>query len=281
MKLQASIDTFSIVSSELSKLNGEKSPYINSDVRLTNNNKYLYRLNANKKAYKEIFDLSEFEQVYIQIIQEMELVDYHKTRVDFRIDCYQDNYNELLKLNKLIILLLIMRYQIRNKYQSIDPLTLEILTIRIQNNYIECENYNKNIQSNGTDNAKNRLELREKSIRDDESITTLIERWCKRLSKLPTYFEELQITCNTILVNKWYEEKEIKVKSLSEFIRKYQENIFCRQQLIEFYKLLGFKNPSKKADNFKQRNQIEYFSINDVNTYIQIIQISLREFAKR
>lgn len=114
-----------------------------------------------------------------------------KTRIDYRLDSFQDNYDELAKLNKLLILLIARYYRIDNCYQSYNPLTLEGLCIRIQNRDIEIENYNKGIQE-PSGIVRNRLEFRSKrptinSAYDWNTEYKELTKWHKRLKKAVTH----------------------------------------------------------------------------------------------
>jgi hypothetical protein len=94
-------------------------------------------------TYKE-FDISLWE-----ILKELSVDAYTSLRVDFTFDYFEDNYDELHKLNKCICLLAVMHSGSNNNYESLDPLTLEHKTTTSRNQYYEVENYNKKIESHG------------------------------------------------------------------------------------------------------------------------------------
>lgn len=282
LELIASIDTMAIATHELSQQEPEETTYINKCITNlakdgSRPTRFTYIINPNKTTAGEILRYSDFESVFQDILEAMEIREYHKCRVDFRIDSMQDNYNELLKLNKCLILLLAYKYNINNRYQSFDPLLLDDLTIRIQNDYIEAENYNKGIQSPDGD-VKNRLELRTKGQRKDKPVSDMITAWATKLDACVSVYGELQDQCNLALFKKWQNEKHGRVKSLSEFLRKYQDNIFCRKQLIGFFQMLNHGNAIKAADNFKRSNSIEFFTTKDIKDYIWLIKKSLQNY---
>jgi hypothetical protein len=282
--LRSGIDTFSIITPEKSQtslallvpvdyISNEKI-FQNSKDNIT---RFQYVLNPNKTIVGEVYSYKKFIEVLEYILNEMQITDYYKNRVDFRVDSFQDDYDELLKLNKCIILMFSLRYKIKNCFQSFNPLTFEKLTIRIQNQYIEVENYNKKVQEPDGD-VKNRLEFRSKSISKQKEIPDLINTWINKLDDLADCYKELQDRCNVGLVERWNIEKNTEVKTISEFIRKYQGSIFCRRQLVDFLEKIKMNNPSKVADNFKVRNKIEYFSLQDIKMYLKKVETSLLKY---
>jgi hypothetical protein len=283
VNLAASIDTLSIISPQAAQIDTEVE-YLN-DIKTIKGGRfqeerYQYIINPNNTVSGELSTYGEYLAAIHEILAEMGITMYYKNRVDFRIDSKEDNFNELLKLNKCIILLLSMKYDVKNRYQSYDPLSLENLTIRIQNKYFEAENYNKAYEEPGGV-VKNRLELRSKSMRKDYCIPELIEKWSKRLDDLPKYYDILQDKCNTELAARWQKEKGNRAKGVFEFVRKYQDNIFCRRQLINFFRMTGEKDPVKSADNFKQNNRIEYFSLKDIEHYIKMVSQALNLYCSK
>lgn len=224
---------------------------------------------------------NDLQRVLPAIIQEMGISNYRIARVDFAVDSFENNYNELHKINKCICLLLAVAYYIKNRYESTDPLSLEHLTTRVQSEYLECENYNKSIESDHTSPVYNRLEFRSKAIlKVNKDIPSLIEDWCRRLEYAVSCFDKLQDKCNDYLIQKWNEEKSTQVKNVSEFLRKHQDNIYTSRQIANFYSRLNYDKPESKAKNFKRYNKIEYFSLNDLNFYVAVIQKAFRKYVK-
>lgn len=282
LDLIASIDTLAIVTPEVSQVEPDATDYINKCITnlprdSSKPTRFTYIINPNKTIAGELYTHSQFESVFNGMLNAMEITQYHKSRVDFRVDSYQDNYDELLKLNKCIILLLALNHNVNNRYQSFDPLLLDNLTVRIQNDYFEAENYNKGRQSpDGI--VKNRLELRTKGQRSDKPISALVAAWEQRLDASVAGYDDLQSQCNNALYQKWQAENGVRVKCLSEFLRKYQDNIFCRKQLIAFFELLNHDSPTKAADNFKRSNCVEFFTVRDIKDYIQLVKKSLQNY---
>lgn len=241
---------------------------------------YYTKINPNKYENYKISSCEECINILNSIMYAYGVKEYKLARVDFCIDSYQNNFDELLKCNKLIVLLLALSCNLKNRYYSVDPLSLENLTVRVQSDYFEVENYNKHIESNGEDIAKNRLELRSKAlIKTNKNLSDLIRDWLSKLDRTPKYFKKLQSVCNRELFKQWNLEYKSKTKNISEFTRKHQDNIYTTDQLINLYKLVGLKNPPQAVYAFNKRNKIEYFSLKDIEEYLNLIKKSLIYFS--
>lgn len=246
-----------------------------------------YKLNPDKgNNGLQIYNSTDYYGIRDYMITFLNMTNPTKTRIDFRIDSFDDNFDELLKLNKLLILLIAEAYNITNRYYSVDPLTLEQLCVRVQNQYIEAENYNKGIEEPDGD-VKNRLELRSKKLYDDTAEEgkeyTEFMKWCKRLDKAVTKenFERLQKKLNTALYNRYKIESRQRGLTVNEFLYKYQNSIFTSRQMSDLYRVLGYKDPDQQAKRYKQRKSIEYFSHKDICTYVQMIKESGAAFFER
>lgn len=278
------IDTLQVKSDSKSPLTKEQVPYIHNIICLdSDSDTYSYRLNADKANNDlQIYNYNIYEKVCNSMIEELELTNPAKTRIDFRIDSFDNNFTELLKLNKLLILLLEQTYKLKNRYQSTDPLTLDDLCVRVQNSRLEVENYNKGIEE-PTGNVMNRLEFRSKHLTDEnlDKEYTEFEKWCARLEKAVTKekYKALQDKQNEILVLKYGQEKD-KGVTVNEFLYKYQGNIWTSKQLCEFYHSLGYKDFEQQAKLYKRKKKIEYFSFGDLRYYVnKIVKCGTEYFA--
>lgn len=275
------IDTLQVQSQGASRLTNTTAPYINKTVTVDNDlGVYSYRLNPDKANNNlAIYSNSEFERVFCFMIMDMSIDNPKITRVDFRFDSFEDNFDRLLKLNKVITLLISIIYKMENRYQSKNPLTQDNLTIRVQNHRLEVENYNKGIQEpNGI--VKNRLELRSKNLNliDTKMIKAEYDKWIQRLDKAITKenFVSLQKMTNDNLVETYSKEK-IKF-TLQEFICRYCDSIYTTRQLSELVEALGVNNPQTFSKNFKRRHNLETFCYKDLALYVNKIKNAGEEF---
>lgn len=273
------VDTIQIKSKTAIEFDSDLYPFIHADIVRKSDGSYSYYILNPDKAYQtSIYNSTDYNNSLNYMLDSIALDEPIKSRVDFRFDSFDDNYNELLKLNKLVVLLIANKYKITNRYQSYDPLTNEALTIRIQSKYIEAENYNKGLQEpDGL--VKNRLELRSKSltadIAENEKEFREFEKWCVRLDKAITAdnFNDLISRINISLVDRFKDWSKLKGHTLSNFITQYENCIFTSRQLENLLTLLNEKdltsisNCKESAKKYKKRYGLEFFSLNDLNAY--------------
>lgn len=276
------IDTMQVQSEGQSLLTNEDVPYINKSVTVNSNNGiYSYRLNPDKVGLNPIYNNSDFEQAFLLMISEMGLKTPRLTRIDFRLDSFDDStYMQLLKLNRLIIMMMSLDYKLKNRYFSEDFLTLDELTIRAQNTRLELENYNKAVEEPNGD-VKSRFELRSKHLENlliCEENTKIVQnewvKWVVRLTDTITKenFEEVQNTANFYLIKRYAKDKRQGKKfTINEFLYKYGCNIFTRKQLVKFAESIGVKSPEQFASNYKKRKTIEFYSYKDLALYTRKI----------
>lgn len=243
-------------------------------------NTYYYRLNPDKAYGSSIYNGADYFDTLNYMLNEAGFNSPVKTRIDFRFDSLDENYNELLKLNKLLLSLIAIEFDLKNKYESRDFLELRHLCIRIQNNEIEVENYDKSIQE-PTGIVKNRIEFRTKRLNNNTSEKNKeykeFKEWCKRLDEAVTAknFNTLCKRLNVALIEVFNEEKKRKGFNIGKFLYKYEDSIFSHRQLAELFAEIGtFKDPAKQATDHKKRNYVEYFSLADVKRYVQKIKHS-------
>ena len=277
------IDTIQVRSDTETVLSRSEAPYISKTLtKDVDVSEYYYKLNPDKAMNTNIYDYGTYSGAVNFMFNSLELTNPIKSRIDFRIDSFDDNYNDLLKLNKLLILLISEQYKVNNRYESRDPLTLQELTIRVQNERIEVENYNKAIEEPDGD-VKSRLEFRSKKLYDETAEAVKEERefrkWCDRLDKSVTAenFERLQKKLTNILVNEYMKVAENGV-TVSQFLYKYENSIFTSRQLTELYKQLGYKDPEQQAKKYKRRHKVEYFSMKNLTDYVKKIKASGENF---
>lgn len=239
---------------------------------------YFYKLNPDKGFGAAVYNSHDYYDTRDYMFDYLNMSNPVVTRIDYRFDCFDDNFNDLLKLNKLLIMLIAEQYKVNNHYESRDFMTLQELTVRIQNDRIEVENYNKAIEEPGGD-VRNRLEFRSKKLYDSTAENNKEERefrkWCNRLDKSVTAdnFNCLQKKLTDILVSE-YEKVSTEGVSTSQFLYKFESSIFTSIQLREFYSQLGYKDPTQCAKRYKQRRHIEYFSLKNIRDYVDKIKES-------
>lgn len=245
--------------------------------------KYKYRFNPDNT----LFDTSTFDgyKAALNYMFELSAVLYPvKTRIDYRFDLFTGSYADVFKLNKLLLLLIAERYEIKNRYQCIDMYTGELKTLCIKNQYIEAEAYNKAIQEPKS-GVICRLELRSKKLYDDDREDSKelreLDNWFIRLADATTAvnYNKLIDGINEHLMQRYSELKAKRaIATAAEFVTKYADFIFSTRQLVNLFKLMGYKNPNSTATDYKRNHRIECFSLNDIRSYARTIRNSAARF---
>lgn len=247
-------------------------------------------VNPNKKAgstEKLITKYSEFVEKMSYILSSMDrtLDDMDVIRADF---CFNStdisSYHSYQKLHRLIISCLAKAYKYKNCYVSDSLWNFERLSVAIKKDDSEIENYNKYRESDGKDESTNRLELRSKRMSGTTIEYQFMTKWFERLDKAQKLFEDVQKEYNDQLEKLYKDDlqkppKERNYLSLNAFLLQYKECIYARKQMID---LVGrfdeVKNPTKKADKFKDNHKIEYFSKKDLEYIIKVLKKKTVEY---
>lgn len=274
LNLYMGIDTIQVKSRSAIEFDSTAFPFVRSEiVRKSDNSCSYYILNPDKgNDNLAIYNCNDYYRTVGFMLDTLKLDTPVKTRIDFRFDSFDKNYNELLKLNKVLLLLIACKYKVRNRYKSQDLLTDEELTMRLQTRYIEAENYNKGLQEpNGF--VMNRLELRSKALEHDtpEDKKEWYEfcKWCDRLDKAVSAanFDTLISRTNAALVERYAEWTEKRGHWISNFITHFENCIYTMKQLKQLLFMLGVNNCDQKAKDYKRLYDIECFSLRDLEKY--------------
>lgn len=274
LNIYMGIDTIQIKSKTAIEFDSELYPFVKSDiVRKSDNSHSYYILNPDKANNGiGIYNSYDYYNSLHYMLDSIKLDEPIKSRIDFRFDSFDNNYNQLLKLNKVLLLLLAVKYKVSNRYKSQDLLTEEALTMRIQTKYIEAENYNKALQEPDGE-VKNRLELRSKALNADIAENTKeykeFEKWCDRLNKAVTAdnFNKLVSKTNTALFERFKEWNKKKGHTLSNFILHYENCFYTMPQLKDFLKQVGIKDYVQSAKDYKKKYGLEFFSLKQITLY--------------
>lgn len=239
-------------------------------------------INANK-LYGDIFSYSEFETAFNTILAGAGIKDYSMVRADMRFDSYEkEHYRQYAKLNRYLISALAVTYKVNNSYKSTNLFTQKQLSIAIKNKYFECENYDKDAESNGNDIAKSRLEVRSKSFQNKDLKNEFVRAWGTRWDKAIENLTLVHKTYNDALEQLYKEGKNAyptRFRTLTDFLIQYQDCIFCKAQLIDLLsRFEEVKNPKIRAENHKKRYGIEYFSKKDVIAAVKEIKRATNDF---
>ena len=207
-----------------------------------------------------------------------------KTRIDFRFDFYGEDYEKSSKLNKLLLLLIAEKYEVKNRYQCIDMLTAEQKTLCIKNKYIEVEAYNKAIQEeNSMINC--RIEFRSKALYDnideENKEKKEMEKWFVRMGSATTAenFNRLVAKLNEHIIEHYNKEKASRSFDDMSFIYKYEDFIFTSRQMKDLFAAMGYQRADKKLQQYRTKySGVEFFSLRQIREYTLTLRKSADTF---
>lgn len=235
-------------------------------------------INPNKMQ-GDLYKYSELYSAMGTILSAAGIDDYSLIRADLRLDSFDpEHYKQYAKLNKYLISALALTYSVKNCYRSTDLFSQAQLSVAIKNRYFEAENYDKHAESEGTDAAQSRLELRSKDFASENLPKEFTERWFLRLDRALTNLDKVQSRYNDELIRIYEEGKDAKpcrFRTVTDFIIMYQDCIFTKSQLIDLLSRIPEVGPGKaktKAENHKKRYGIEYFSQRDMRAAVSEIK---------
>lgn len=251
-------------------------------------NKTYIVINPNKDGASNelITNWSQFlaKMEFILSSIDTDLNDIDVIRADF---CFnspnESSYEDYQKLHRLLIACLAKAYKFQNCYKTCGFWDYKQLSVAIKKDDSEIENYDKNRESNGQDQSANRLELRSKRMSGTSIQFQFMEKWFKRLDNAITKFEDVQMEQNEHLANLYLNDlrknpKERDYFSLTAFLLQFKECIYTRKQMIDLLDRVGVRNPVKRADKFKEKHSIEYFSKKDLEFVVAVLKKKMGEY---
>ena len=152
------------------------------------------------------------------------------------------------------------------------------MSIAIKKDDSEVENYNKHKESEGKDESANRLEFRSKRMSGTSIEYQFMTKWFERLDKARNCFNDVQTEYNNHLERLYKNDiakppRERSYLSLNAFLLQHKETIYTRKQMIDLLSRFDeVKNPTKRADKFKDKHRIEYFSQKDLEYIIEVLK---------
>lgn len=238
--------------------------------------------NKGQEGNQMVTSYSQFQEIMDNIFFELHgnIAFYHIRRADmsFNSDCDGD-FDLYKKLHRLLLCCLSNEYSVVNCYESRDIWTLKSLNIAIKNDYLEAENYDKSKESHGSVPTTNRLELRSKKIKDNSTLEyEFMKKWSDRLDKASANFKAVQMRYNANL-EKLYKldlakpKKDREYLNLTAFLMQYKDCIFTKMQMVDLLSRFDeVKNPVSRAENFKKKHTIEYFSQKDLKLVVKALK---------
>lgn len=301
-KLKASIHTLSLKSNGVAaNIDEDVATCIRSSTQMRKAEaETLSTINPNKLR-GDLFSYSEFVQVMNTILTGAGIKDHRLVRADMRFDSYDpEHYVMFKKLNRLLISMLAVTYNVRNCYKTDDLFSQRQLSVAIKNDYFEIENYDRAAKTEQTQNhiepAKARLEERtmargfkcyygepesiEKNceILKEEFLVGWLDRWDKAILNIDKVYKRYNDELERIY-NENKNNRSVDFRTLTDFIIHYKDCIFTKTQLIELLSRFEEVNdPNERATNLIKKYRPELFSENEVQQAIAEVKRATVEF---
>lgn len=248
---------------------------------------YYLQLNPNKGTNCEIVrSFSQYMKIIKDLLAAAGCSEFTITRADFAFNSDDsEDFQMFRKLNKLLIFGIAEACKTQNNYETFGLWNGVPLNAAVKNGYIEAENYDKDSESKGKAQAKNRLELRSKRI-SCNLPEEFLQGWFSRLDKAVEQFQAVQDRLNEEMVRQWTENqnkgrKDREFLSMTQFILWNRNRIFTRGQLESLLDRIGSKNPKTTAKKLKNKHRIEFFSLTDLRIITKELKKIMTNYFQR
>lgn len=205
-----------------------------------------------------------------------DIKDVTVTRADLCINSNLDrSYDRYRKLLKYILCCCFYSLDLKNGYETRDPLSFTHLNLKFGNRNLEIENYNKEVESHGSVPTRNRLEMRSKKLNCGvDELPEEFKKWCERLELSLEQVKTVQENFNMKIEEVYRNDK---AKTVDSIVDQYRNCIFTRSQLRDLLKRIDEKNNSDEEKNssakyYKSKYRIEFFSNHDLVVTVNAIK---------
>lgn len=189
--------------------------------------------------------------------------DWVPKRMDICVDTTAA-YKDTAKCTRFVLLLLSELINAGNRYNSVDPVTLQQKTTRIQNGQkwstLQAEHYDRSLveQNNWTFEVVNRLEFRsmgaQAGLRHNEHVIT--QKWIDRLQTVdsPAKMRAIETEVNQQLYTRMTahlsDGETLSTAFLNANIAAQFEHIYTLDQMAALFKLHGMADSKRAIQNF-------------------------------
>lgn len=252
----------------------------------------LWRYKITCGKIKDGYKMSDFYAV-IEFVKDMfsNATVLYINRLDIKFDNVMLNsYEKYYKLNSALLALIADKYNLSNRYSSLDPFTGTKETIRVERKtFAAAEYYNKQVQKSDL-LIGSRLEFRSLNLADKNRkglkeinllnplkgvISEYVAEWFEMMLAAANkeIFESVKYQVNKSIINNYDEGK---FASVAEYVAYNSDRIYDAKQVRTIYE--SFKKSGRNGDNFfVQRPLQQSISVDDIKAYIEI----LREVTKK
>lgn len=261
-------------------------PEINQKSYISRNAKHtargvIFTLNANKYVGCDIDTLTTLLAALSDIQAELQVDEWRLDRLDIAIDTLS-SFDELYKFNLMFAHLFRIHTNNNNDVVINGLSDNKKRAIVINHRKFELYIYDKLLESKGI-HPYSRCEFRFKLLNIND-VAVIIKRLEGVLTALPKYVEALNKEKIQFLYDEWQKEHaqscNKRIKSFSEFVRRYDNHIFTREILKGIYCKVMSGNFEQWLYKFRKENFLVLISCNDMLRYCKGMKQAIRMYVK-
>ena len=245
-------------------------------------NGHLFPLNINKVYDVEIDNLEDF-LVLIDIVREdLNVTEWVFNRVDFAFDT-KLKYNDIFKYNLYIICLLSDVTGIKNAIDIQDVNTKEKRALTLKSSSFEFQIYDKALESKNK-YCCTRFEFRFKNISSNKDIYSVIDRLKKLIGNLTESIQNVENQRINDLYSLWKKGQQAghtkQIKNFSEFVRRYNNDIFTRNIAKGLYYRICKGNFENWLKWFRRNNCVKFITKSEIEEIVEEMEFALNLYIK-
>lgn len=238
-------------------------------------------LNKIRGHYARIESLGEYKNTFNEVLGILEVIDKEMVelnRLDVAIDSKKDFHNNF---KYFLYLFELMAYSDKraDKWYTTNLNTLKNNTIKQIGRSLEVSFYDKEDESNSRHLYNARMEFRFKRL-NKMCFEDNVQKVLDMLKVVESNVEPLNKNM-TIRLCRLYdmEMKENSVRSLSEFVRKFDRYIYTIEIMKGLYEHSDLKgNCTNWIRNFKRTNSVDFYTNKDIKAYKVDCNKAIREY---
>lgn len=271
--MQCIIDTMSIVIEFENSYNiivpEYMKEYVTKEIDKVEKGKKIIKINPHMITgkYKKVESLKELKSIMREVLEQLSVINQKEVklnRIDIAIDSdleFNDNFKFLLMFFDLYT----FKKSNKDRWYTTDLDTLDRTTIIYKNTNMEVVFYDKKKESCGNHDFATRLEFRFKRLSKmdfEKNLDKVIDSLKDLEEKMPLLEEDMAKR----LVKLWEKEsKKGKIKTFSEFVRKYDDYFYTTNVIKIVYKESGLKGScSNWVKKYRLTNNLEFYSKSNV-----------------
>jgi hypothetical protein len=252
-------------------------------LRITGENKALYKINVNPKPtsglavktmseHKRNMDLM-YSELGIEVTENLKF-----NRLDIAIDSELD-LNENLKYFCYVFELLTYSDRYANNIEIIDRKSIEYNALSSRHKGFELIVYDKAKESNNNSDFNTRMEFRYKRI-ESSDYSLHFKKLINRIKAMDSNIDSFNAVCIKRICDTYDRElTQNRVLSLSAFVGMYDRYIFTYEILAGLYSHAKLKTPLKQwLNDIRKSRNIEYFNKTVIKQFKAKIMRSIKIF---